>query len=108
MVLPCPSGRHSGMPLRTAATSECVVPRSIPTAMRRWCGSGAWPGSEICSNAMALLSQRFGLGLDVLGKALDEHEGSHLLRGLGMVTFFVDQPVQRGQRPAAPGIDLRA
>ena len=26
--------------LRTAATNEWVVPRSMPTAMRRWCGLG--------------------------------------------------------------------
>ena len=49
---PCSSGRHSATPWRTAATSEWVVPRSMPTATRRWCGSGDWPGSEICSNAM--------------------------------------------------------
>lgn len=27
-------------PLRTAATRELVVPRSMPTARRRWCGWG--------------------------------------------------------------------
>ena len=52
---PASSGRHSATPLRTAATSEWVVPRSMPTAMRRWCGSGAPPGSEICSRAIALI-----------------------------------------------------
>jgi hypothetical protein len=30
------------------------VPRSMPTAMRRWCGSGDWPGSEICRSAIVL------------------------------------------------------
>ena len=38
--------------LRIVATSECVVPRSMPTARRCWCGSGVSPGSEICSSAM--------------------------------------------------------
>ncbi len=51
MTSPSRSGRHSATPLRTAATSECVVPRSMPTACRRACGSGEVPGSEICRSA---------------------------------------------------------
>src|SRR5215218_4079087 len=43
----------SAAELRTVATSECVVPRSMPIARRRWCGSGDSPGSEICSSAMS-------------------------------------------------------
>src|SRR4051794_33179103 len=39
--------------LFTVATSECVVPRSMPTASLRSCGSGDAPGSEICSSAMS-------------------------------------------------------
>ena len=38
-----------------AATRECVVPRSIPTAMRRLLGVGDCPGSEICKSAMEFL-----------------------------------------------------
>src|SRR5512139_67319 len=44
------------MPLRTVATSEFVVPRSMPTARRRWCGSGEAPGSEICSSDIGRFS----------------------------------------------------
>src|SRR5512137_344566 len=40
------------MPLRTVATSELVVPRSIPTASLRSCGAGDSPGSEIWSSAI--------------------------------------------------------
>ncbi len=36
------------------ATSELVVPRSMPTARRCWCGAGDIPGSEICSSAMSV------------------------------------------------------
>src|SRR5436190_23807476 len=43
----------SAEPLRTVATSECVVPRSMPIASRRWWGSGDSPGSEIWSSAMS-------------------------------------------------------
>ena len=43
---------ESLMPWRTAATSEWVVPRSMPTATRRWCGSRDCPGSEICRSDM--------------------------------------------------------
>src|SRR6185436_3562737 len=108
MTWPSASGRHSATPLRTAATSEWVVPRSMPTAMRRWCGSGAWPGSEIWSNAIALFSLLIDLGLDVLGKALDEHEGSHLPGRFGVVALLVDQPVERGQGARTGRLDLRA
>src|SRR3990167_1698954 len=52
MTCPAASASGSERPLRTAATSELVVPRSIPTARRRWCGWGLCPGSAICSKAM--------------------------------------------------------
>ena len=52
---------------------------------------------------MALLSPLIGLGFDVFGKALYEHEGSHLARGRGKVAFFVDEPIQRRQRTRAFG-----
>src|SRR4030095_5112855 len=66
----------------------------MPTAMRRWCGSGVPPGSEICSSAMPLLSQRFQLVIDVLGKALNEHEGSDLLRRRRDVPALVERAAQ--------------
>ena len=40
------------MPLRTVATSELVVPKSMPTASLCWCGAVLMPGSEICKSAM--------------------------------------------------------
>src|SRR5437868_1030697 len=93
MTRPASSGRHSATPLRIAATSEWVVPRSMPTATRRWCGSGAPPGSEICSSAIALLSQCLETVIDVLGKALNEHEGSDLLgRGRDVATLVERAP----------------
>src|SRR3989338_8041844 len=52
MTCPAASASGSERPLRTAATSALVVPRSIPTARRRWCGWGLCPGSAICSKAM--------------------------------------------------------
>src|SRR3954447_24444082 len=84
MTRPWSSGRHSGTPWRTAATSECVVPRSMPTAMRRWCGSGAWPGSDIWSNAMTCflfgcvgLRERIDALVDVAHELVDEHQAAH-------------------------------
>ena len=44
------------MPLRTVATSEFVVPRSMPTARRVSCGSGDASGSAICSRAIGRAS----------------------------------------------------
>ena len=41
------------MEWRTVATSEFVVPRSIPIASRCSWGSGASPGSEICRRAIS-------------------------------------------------------
>ena len=50
---------------------------------------------------MALLSQRLEAPIDVLGKALDEHEGSDLLRGRGGVLLLVEQFLQLLQRAVA-------
>ena len=44
----------TGMPLRTVATSELVVPRSMPTASRCSWGAGDMPGSEIWRSAIRL------------------------------------------------------
>ncbi|MCY1519437.1 NAD-specific glutamate dehydrogenase [compost metagenome] len=41
-----------------------------------------------------LLSQLIEFFLDVLAEALNEHEGSHLLNGTGVVALLVDQPVE--------------
>src|SRR3954454_11178204 len=51
---PSASGSTVAVPLRIVATSELVVPRSMPTASRCSCGTGDMPGSEICSRAMPL------------------------------------------------------
>src|SRR4030095_7167651 len=80
----------------------------MPTAMRRWCGSGDWPGSEIWSNdiAVRLLSQLVETGLYVVAKALNEHKASDLLgRGLGIV-FFVQQLLDALQSLVAGEIQL--
>src|SRR5438067_1351737 len=106
MTRPASSGRHSATPCRTAATRECVVPRSMPTAMRRWCGSGAPPGSEICSKAMSLLSQCLEPVIDVLGKALNEHEGSDLLGCALDVVALVDRVLQLVERRLLARADL--
>ena len=52
------------------------------------------------------MSPTVGPGLDVVRKALDEHEGSDLLGGGGEVALLVDQPVERRQRTCAPAFDL--
>lgn len=54
MTCPCASGRHCGVPLRTAATSECVVPRSMPMpSLRGRCAvQEISSGSEIWRRAM--------------------------------------------------------
>src|SRR4051794_26143840 len=90
------------MPLRTAATSEWVVPRSMPTAIRRWCGSRAPPGSEICSRAIALLFQRLATPLDVMDKALDEHQHAALLGGGAVVVLDVEQRLEALQSGLPP------
>src|SRR5580765_8315211 len=74
----------------------------MPIAMRRWCGSGAPPGSEICRRAMVgLLSQRFEAPVDVVRKALAEHEGSDLPGRGGEVAPFVERRLQLRERGAA-------
>ena len=91
---PWSSGKHSATPLRTEATSECVVPRSMPTAMRRWCGSGDWPGSEICNKAMVNREnsgQLVEFSVHFLCEALDEHQRPHLPHGLYGVFDHIQQ-----------------
>src|SRR4029079_4444737 len=78
MTSPSRSGRHSATPLRTAATSEWVVPRSMPPAWRRVCGSRDAPGSEICRSATSALQGDEAI-VDVGREALDEHQRPHLL-----------------------------
>src|SRR4029077_6266750 len=65
---PCASVSTVAAPLRTVATSECVVPRSMPTARRCWCGSGDSPGSEICRSAIRWGSSAF---VDQLERVVD-------------------------------------
>jgi len=48
----CTSGSTAAEPLRMVATSELVVPRSMPTASRCWCGAGERPGSEIWNSVI--------------------------------------------------------
>ena len=65
---PAASGSTSAMPLRTVATSELVVPRSMPTARRCACGAGDSPGSAICSSAISrshLGDRRVDVGRDL-------------------------------------------
>src|SRR6476620_10616865 len=72
MTSPAVSGRHSATPLRTAATSEWVVPRSMPTAWRRACGSGDAPGSEICSSAIgSVLGRDAAIAIELAGERLN-------------------------------------
>jgi hypothetical protein len=53
----------------------------MPTAMRRWCGSGDWPGSEICKSAMKFCVLRVAPAL--------------WLRGLGRKGLASIVPVDR-------------
>ena len=52
MWIPFSSASVSATPLRTLATNELVVPKSIPAASRCSCGAVDCPGSDICNNAM--------------------------------------------------------
>ena len=58
------------------ATSELVVPRSIPAASRCWWGAADWPGSAICRAPSAGLVQ---VGLDRLGLGMQLVQKLHLL-----------------------------
>src|SRR5687767_1766037 len=68
------------MPFLTVATSELVVPRSMPTASRCWCGAVDSPGSDICSSAISIFLERLDRVADFLLELLDEHQ---LARRLG-------------------------
>ena len=95
--------------------------------MRRWCGSGDWPGSEICKSAMeslsggcratgnrlrreqaewVLLSQLLAARIDVLRKSRNEHEGSDLARRAGVVLPCIDQLAAAGKGRAAGGLSF--
>ena len=47
-------GRQRAWPLFTLATRLLVVPKSMPTARRCWCGAAERPGSAICRSAMVV------------------------------------------------------
>ncbi len=64
---------------------------------------GAGFGDLQQGHGKPLLSQLFGAGLEVFAKALDEHEGSHLLRRRGRVMRLVEQLPDAGQVFAAAG-----
>src|SRR5919198_4703644 len=95
---PCASGSTVGTPLRTVATSELVVPRSMPTAARCSCGAGDWPGSEICRSAMPLaglqalhLLHRLVGGVDLGFHLLEELELAHEIGRARIVLLAVDR-----------------
>src|SRR6186997_1620136 len=67
---------------RTVATSELVVPRSMPIARRRGRFAGASSGSEICSNA--ILSGHLPQHLvEIAGQLVEELELAHARPGRG-------------------------
>src|SRR4051794_9855991 len=99
----------SAEPLRTVATSEWVVPRSMPTASRRWCGSGLSPGSEICSRAMS--GHRL---VDLRLQLLQETQLAHQRAAGVEVRIAIDGALQlrqhvgaRARELAAHGLQLR-
>src|SRR5256714_8958615 len=93
--LPCASASTVAAPLRTVATSELVVPRSMPTASRCSCGASDCPGSEICRSAMAAFSGAStnplfdGLvgGVDLRLELLQEFELAYEIGGAGVVAL---------------------
>src|SRR5258706_11843216 len=93
---PCASGSTVAAPLRTVATSEFVVPRSMPTARRRSCGTGDWPGSEIWKSAISAPRptpsgiQRFVGCVDLFVELFQEHEFPHGPRRALIVMLAVD------------------
>ena len=83
------------MPLRTVATSEFVVPRSMPTASRCSCGAVDSPGSEIWSNAISvplrpLVVQRLVSGANFLAEPGAELQFAHYADGCSRVLFGID------------------
>src|SRR3954463_10233081 len=90
---PFASGSTVATPLRTVATSELVVPRSMPTARRCSCGAEDCPGSEICSNAILLFDRLVGR-IDFFFDFLQEHELADLLDRSRIVLLRVDRLAQ--------------
>ena len=92
--VPRSSGSTTGMPLRTVATSELVVPRSMPTASRARAAPAASPGSEICSSAIGLRLPR-SIVVDVGGELAEEAELAHRApRGVA-IAAAVEQRARR-------------
>src|SRR5918992_3900953 len=96
--LPSASGSTAGAPLRTVATSEFVVPRSMPTARRCSCGAGDMPGSEICRSAIDFSGGSTAPSVDLLVGGVDlgfelvqEHQFPDQLGGAGVVFLGVDR-----------------
>src|SRR6185312_17374656 len=75
----------------------------MPTAMRRWCGSGDSPGSEICRSAMSAV-HRF---VDFLVELLEEAQLAHE-RAAGVVVGRIEGAPKQLQHLAARSGDLRA
>src|SRR5512145_878052 len=103
------------MLLRTVATSELVVPRSMPTARRWRCGSADWPGSAICSSAISVRSRGRAAGVDRLvriadagGEALDEHQLPHQRGGTDVIPGLVERVFERRQQFATFLVHRRA
>src|SRR5206468_11367402 len=90
---PCSSGKTTGMPCRTVATSELVVPRSMPTASLRSCGAGEASGSEICSRAIAMSRLHDG-DVDVLAELGEKPELAHLAARLLPRAIDVEHALQ--------------
>src|SRR6185503_17649812 len=88
---PSESGSTVAAPLRTVATRELVVPRSMPTARRCSCGAGDMPGSEIWRSAIWPLLDLLVRCVDFVIQPVEEHELPHQLRGGGIVLFGVER-----------------
>src|SRR5688572_24750118 len=109
----CASDITSATPLRTVATSECVVPRSMPTASRRWCGSGDSPGSEICSSAMSGHARAGGAPIEVVAAMLPFAPAGvgelDVVLVLALHRARVDRgPVERVVALEPPAVDCRS
>jgi hypothetical protein len=88
-------GDHFRGAARTVATSECVVPRSMPTASLRWCGSGASPGSEICSKGHMTVAGAASSAVDLFVELVEEPQLPHQRAAGVEVESAVDRALQR-------------
>jgi hypothetical protein len=100
--LPSSSLSTTATPLRTVATRELVVPRSMPTASRCWCGAVDMPGSAICSSAIRFYSSAFERVIDFVLQLFDEHQAAHAYRRHRRISrlFDVELPAE-SRRPAS-------